>query len=521
MSVLSDVILDYLHSPGDIADLPYTLYQFKYTPQGGNDAPAGKFKEYQFSQSTRSKTTQPSLLYELLPLIFGAQNIKSAGDVMKNGPHCIKHLSWSVAKKPIYKDTLIDLRRAVYDVLHHVLHSYLVEGSATLPVFSLHHYNPTIAGSSPVSQLMTQKPSNTHKPRVIIVSRANSVEPARKLNKQNELLLAHRFTQQGFDAEVCCDFTVVNTVEKLIEKFINVDICIGVHGAGLANCVLAKPGMTMVELQTHHNYGSLLFQKIAHMASGHHIFHDIRVANKMTSIPELRQGYVLSEAQMSDIIDLSKRMYLHTQREHVSAYNQHQGSITTAKKSCTDLYTNSLITSNSAVLNSFQSNPIYAHGACSANVYTTIPPDSELIIADYAHSTIFLRPDTNAKQVGHYVKSILTSDFIIGNLTAWRKVTTTGPVIGKKKITKNREIDAVLKRNERTYWIQLNPSLKPYTKVNCVSIYIYLCIIFLFCLLKCDKVALVITHPKLMVMFLIFLHHTGVYFGPCRKRNDR
>ncbi len=469
MSVLSDVILDYLHAPSDIADLPYTLYQFKYTPQGGNDAPAGKFKEYQFSQSAPSKTHKPSLLYELLPLLFGAENIKSEGDIMQKGPHCIKHLSWSTAKKPIYKDTLIDLRRAVYDVLQHVLRSYFVESSTTSPVFSLQHYYPNLATTSSVPQWTTQKPSSTHKPRVIIVSRAGSIEPARKLNKQNELLLAQRFIQQGFDAEVCCDFNIVNTVEKLIEKFINVDICIGVHGAGLANCVLAKSGMTMVELQTHHNYGSLLFQKIAHMASGHHIFHDIRVANRMVSDPALRQGYVLSEAQISDIIDLSTRMYLHTQRVHMSEYIQHQGRSSDAKKSCAELYTNSLLTSS-------HSKPTYANGACSSTLYTTPPPDSELIIVDYAHSTIFLQPDANGKQVGHYMKSILTSDYTIGNLTAWRKVTTSGPIINKKKATKNRVMEAVLKRNERTYWIQLNPSLQPYTKVRVFASYFeFLC----------------------------------------------
>lgn len=40
--------------------------------------------------------------------------------------------------------------------------------------------------------------------------------------------------------EICCDFTHVSTIEAVIDHFHEADICVGIHGAGLANCVLVR-----------------------------------------------------------------------------------------------------------------------------------------------------------------------------------------------------------------------------------------------------------------------------------------
>ncbi len=45
---------------------------------------------------------------------------------------------------------------------------------------------------------------------------------------------------RGLDVGICCDFKYVNTVDKLIDQFLNVDVCIGMHGAGLSNCILGE-----------------------------------------------------------------------------------------------------------------------------------------------------------------------------------------------------------------------------------------------------------------------------------------
>ena len=75
----------------------------------------------------------------------------------------------------------------------------------------------------------------------------------------------------------------MSTIEAVIDHFHDADICVGIHGAGLANCVLvrgakkkklmyiclrsvallilvslypqANPGVIVVELQTYHGFG--------------------------------------------------------------------------------------------------------------------------------------------------------------------------------------------------------------------------------------------------------------------------
>eukprot|EP01041_Mallomonas_annulata_P013378 gene13378-28363_t len=107
----------------------------------------------------------------------------------------------------------------------------------------------------------------------------------------------------GFDGEICCNFQVVNSPVKLVEHFGNVDVCIGigVHGAGLSNCVLAKQGSVLVELQQSHAFGFDSFMKVAHMTAGSYVFMDIR------SFPVHRgkgAGTVLSVQSVTDMVRL-------------------------------------------------------------------------------------------------------------------------------------------------------------------------------------------------------------------------
>ena len=84
-----------------------------------------------------------------------------------------------------------------------------------------------------------------------------------------------------------------------MSKFGDVDVCMGIHGAGLANCVFGPPGVTIFEMQTRfHNFGFDSFMKVAHMASGTHVMMDTEgMYNKKT-------GVVLQNSTLTDIVGL-------------------------------------------------------------------------------------------------------------------------------------------------------------------------------------------------------------------------
>mgnify|MGYP006192768151 FL=1 len=273
MAVLAEVIVDYLHTGGTNTGKKYTLYQHKYWY-------SKQWRYYDFE--SRKRHTR---MYDLLPIIFGEENVLPASSLLEGGPHCVKHLNWATARRTIHSDALVDIRRAIYDVLHHILHSYTANTPrttsttstiSTTTTASLNNTTATNTRATPVPYTKYNKPSAEHKPRVMIVSRAGSPFADRMISTNSELALVRQYEQAGFQAEVCCNFTEVNTIDKLIHKFQDVDICVGIHGAGLANCVLGKRGVTIVELQTSYGYGKTFFHKLAHMAYGQHIFYDIR-----------------------------------------------------------------------------------------------------------------------------------------------------------------------------------------------------------------------------------------------------
>jgi hypothetical protein len=109
-----------------------------------------------------------------------------------------------------------------------------------------------------------RKSAQRRKPRVVIVTR-NSSSPVdsavRKLSRLSEEELRSLFVKRGAEsAEICCDFSpsrFVSSVpageyskkERNMQKtrayadlFWDVDICVGIHGAGLTNCALGREG---------------------------------------------------------------------------------------------------------------------------------------------------------------------------------------------------------------------------------------------------------------------------------------
>ena len=91
----------------------------------------------------------------------------------------------------------------------------------------------------------------------------------------------------------------MRTIPDIISKFGDIDVCMGIHGAGLANCVFGPPGVTVFEMQTRfHNFGFDSFMKVAHMAGGTHVMMDTEgMYNK-------KMGVVLQNETLTDIVDL-------------------------------------------------------------------------------------------------------------------------------------------------------------------------------------------------------------------------
>jgi capsular polysaccharide biosynthesis protein len=50
-----------------------------------------------------------------------------------------------------------------------------------------------------------------------------------------------------------------------LAHFAYADICMGVHGAGLANCAFVNPNALMFEFQNWHNYGFDSFAKVSNI----------------------------------------------------------------------------------------------------------------------------------------------------------------------------------------------------------------------------------------------------------------
>lgn len=201
-------------------------------------------------------------LFSLLKYIFD-NDVRQASALLRGGPHCVRRVTWGNAIKPMYRDSLVHLRRFLFKILKKILHKSSIWPTYRNPVFNMNGDRDW--KRDPI--------------RVVIVTRNTSLEdtiPYRKLSYATEKSIADTFRSYGAIVEICCDFKIVNTPSKLLEHFANVDICLGMHGAGLANCVLGREGLVLVEAQHQHAFGFDSFTKIAHMAGGTYVFYDSR-----------------------------------------------------------------------------------------------------------------------------------------------------------------------------------------------------------------------------------------------------
>jgi hypothetical protein len=137
--------------------------------------------------------------------------------------------------------------------------------------------------------------------QVVLVTRnfdGNSKQAVRAIQGKSELALVGAFGKSPEVAGVtrCCQFAKYRTIESLAAVFANADICVGVHGAGLSNCLLGPPGMIVFEMQAKRfsYFGFDSFMKIAHMSSGTYMGY---VATSIGA-----QGMIFSADEVSDMV---------------------------------------------------------------------------------------------------------------------------------------------------------------------------------------------------------------------------
>jgi len=99
----------------------------------------------------------------------------------------------------------------------------------------------------------------------------------------------------------------VNTVPKLMKYFGFVDICIGIHGAGLSNCALASDRLILIELQGQWAFGFDSFMKLAHMSNGLYVHYDIR---NLSLNYGLGAGAMLDTSTIEQLVDIALLFYL-------------------------------------------------------------------------------------------------------------------------------------------------------------------------------------------------------------------
>jgi hypothetical protein len=288
------------------------------------------YKLYHFAKlSSKGHTT----MYNTLSSIFGTDFLPSRS-MLRRGPHCLSGLIWGSAIKSFYRDSLFNFRSELYNLLRALV-------KLKLP------------NAIPSSLSVTRKSG----PKVVIVSRGGTYASnvgTRKLSGDTERRLAKEFEAQGATVSICCNFGTIKTAENYVKEFWDVDICVGVHGAGLSNCIFGRPGMIIIEFQTYHNYGFDSFMKIAHMAKGHYLFYDVRSSPMLNSANDA--GTQLAQTLLQNIVRTSLAMW--------------KFSLDHLRKVEERLYPQNMTAPSNRLLHSFQD----LHNPDAGRVYTYKPP---------------------------------------------------------------------------------------------------------------------------------------------------
>ncbi|RYG68730.1 glycosyltransferase family 61 protein [archaeon] len=365
-------------------------------------------------------------IYTLLHRIF--PTVRPAKQIMQGGPHCVHRGVWGSNVKVFYRDSLLHLRYQLYWLLRGTLFRIL---RSLQPASKQQHTYSTphavLPGRNQTKQQAKQQAKHLsrqlkHRPKVVILTRNQHSEDSsahRKLSVETEQKLTQLFIQHGADALICCDFAAQST-EVFLDLVLHVDICVGVHGAGLANCALASPGAVMIELQTNHNFGFDGFMKIAHMTGGHYLFVNVKRARQDA------EGIHVPFEVLQDISLLSVRLWRYSVTEQV------QGTIFNrtkpfGKDDDGDINDNA----------HSKKWPVYDVEKDRDTILRKTYKDD--IILDLQHEIVYVHKDAVQNQ-SHFVQTTLG----YGSFTP------------KDRETYNPKLGG---QNQREYWIFLNPYL--------------------------------------------------------------
>jgi hypothetical protein len=255
-------------------------------------------------------------LFRILHVLFdGDVQPASALLASTGGAQCVRRVVWGSAAKPFYADGLGHLRRVLYAVLRRVLQlrygdklvpSGRADVSGEYAVLAENNANvraergDAAGAGAAATAAAAAKTGGGAKIKVVLVSRnldGSQSKLARSLQETSERALLGAFQREGgVHAERCCRFGDFRTPESLLAIFADADVCIGVHGAGLTNCLLGPPGMLVFELQARRfpYFGFDSFMKIAHMAGGTYACY---IAPKVAE-----NGMALSADAVDDIV---------------------------------------------------------------------------------------------------------------------------------------------------------------------------------------------------------------------------
>ena len=216
--------------------------------------------------------------------------------------HCVRRVAWGSATKPFYADGLGQLRRILYTVLRRVVSLKFGESIISSANLEINTEKSRVSSQAQAMQLRAAQTSSRHgKLHVVLVTRnfdKKSKQTVRAIQEKSELALVDAFGESPEVATVsrCCQFATYKNVRSLTAMFANADICVGVHGAGLSNCILGPPGMIIFEMQAKRfsYFGFDSYMKIAHMTSGTYLGY---IATKIGA-----QGMIFSTDEVSDMV---------------------------------------------------------------------------------------------------------------------------------------------------------------------------------------------------------------------------
>ena len=213
------------------------------------------------------------ILYWMLWIMFN-DNIKSYEKEFSNNDitHCFKTLIWGQNRAPLFYNQ--QGRFGIYQSQQSQIWYYQYYIFIKLGVKFDNFYENVAISISKIQkekllQLTPTQIVTKYRPKVMWITRLTG---QRRMGNLKDVL--RYFQIKGFDIIECCDWSLIhkslkNDDKKMIilrdyiQKFQDIDILIGLHGAGLTNVLYMKPGSILIELKVPYGFAWASFANIA------------------------------------------------------------------------------------------------------------------------------------------------------------------------------------------------------------------------------------------------------------------